>query len=237
MNPPLLDAFDAIRVINLPRRTDRRAQVQRELAALGYPPGKGKVAFFDAIEPAEPAGFDSIGARGCFLSHLAVLTEARAAGWSRVLVVEDDAMFMPALLKAQALEALCRDGDWDFLYVGHVEPPVPGPLAWLRTTGPLRCTHGYAVRSRVLPALTDYLAACLARRPGDPAGGPMHVDGAFTMFRGFHPEVVTYRASTSLIIQRSSRSDVAAPRRADALLPAWLLGPLRAAKSWLRRHG
>lgn len=232
----LLDAFDAIRVISLLRRTDRRAQVSRELAALGCPPGAGRVAFFDAIEPAAADGFDSIGARGCYLSHLAVLQQAQAAGWQRLLVVEDDAMFMPATREALALDALCRQAAWDFLYLGHVEPVVAGPLRWLPTTGPLRCTHGYAVQARVLPALTSYLAACLTRQPGDPAGGPMHIDGAFSMFRAFNPGVVTYRASQPLLVQRSSRSDVAGPGRFDSLLPGWLLDPLRAGKNWLRRH-
>ena len=59
-------------VINLPYRTDRRSEMQRELSRIGW-----NAQFFPAIRPASAGSFSSIGAHGCFLSHLAVLKAAR----------------------------------------------------------------------------------------------------------------------------------------------------------------
>jgi hypothetical protein len=60
----------------------------------------------------------------------------------------------------------------------------------------------------VLRPLHDHLEACLQRPTGHPLGSPMHVDGAYSLFRMQHPHVVTLRATPSLGGQRSSRSDI-----------------------------
>ena len=67
-----------------------------------------------------------------------------------------------------------------------------------------------AFTSPLSPLLVEYLEACLVRPPGDPVGGPMHVDGALSMFRSFHPEFITLIAQPPLASQRSSRSDISA---------------------------
>jgi hypothetical protein len=66
----------------------------------------------------------------------------------------------------------------------------------------------YGVHRSALAPLVEYLEGCLVRPPGDPVGGPMHVDGALTMFRAAHPEFITLIAQPSLAGQRSSRSDI-----------------------------
>ena len=55
-------------IINLPERIDRKREMQKQLANVGW-----GADFFSAIRPTHPDGFESVGARGCFLSHLAVL--------------------------------------------------------------------------------------------------------------------------------------------------------------------
>ncbi|HAX77040.1 MAG TPA: LPS biosynthesis glycosyltransferase, partial [Cyanobacteria bacterium UBA11372] len=45
---------------------------------------------FPAIRPDDAGDFPSIGARGCFESHLAILKQALADRLSNVLIVEDD---------------------------------------------------------------------------------------------------------------------------------------------------
>ena len=70
--------------INLDHRTDRRAEVEAELAPYFQPE---KVTRFGAIK------LDR-GALGCTLSHIAVLEMAKEKGWNNVLVLEDDAMWM-----------------------------------------------------------------------------------------------------------------------------------------------
>lgn len=229
---------DAIRVLSLPERRDRRAQVCTELARLGVRSDDPRLRVVDGVRPAEAAGFPSIGARGCFLGHLRLLRDLQACGCQRALVLEDDALPLgePAafwtLLAALPTELALA-------YPGHVEPAVPGPLRWIDCTPTqgLACTHAYVVDAGVLPALIAWLEACLTRAPGAPEGGPMHVDGAFSAFRARHPALRTLRASQSRVAQRSSASDVAAPTWAQAHLPRMLLDPLRALRNrWRRRE-
>ena len=115
----------------------------------------------------------------------------------------------PAACTAQPqLAHPLQHGGWDFAYPGHTLPDQDGPVQWRETRSPLVCAHFYGLDRRVLSGLLDYLDACEARPPGHPDGGPMHVDGAYSMFRARNPDVVTLIATTSLGGQRSSRSDI-----------------------------
>ena len=190
----MFSAFDSIRVISLPDRLDRRAQIEKQLSRVGLRVGEGSVRMFDAIRPTEDAGFPSIGARGCYLSHLQVLREALADGTKRLLVFEDDALFTREIAHAGALKSLCVSDEWDFLYPGHIMlPAIPGPLHWVPKDDWLMCTHAYAVNRRVLKPLLAYLEDALARPVGHSDGGPMHIDAAYNYFMRDHPQVLTYR--------------------------------------------
>jgi glycosyl transferase family 25 len=68
--------------INLDRRTDRRAEIEKEFAENGL-----VVERFPAIEHFS-------GIVGCGLSHIAVLKLARERGYESVMVFEDDFMFL-----------------------------------------------------------------------------------------------------------------------------------------------
>ena len=230
----IFPAFDAIRIVSLTNRLDRRAQIEREFARFHLAIGQGNVRFFDATPPRDDGGFPSVGARGCFLSHLEVLRQARDSGVARLLVLEDDALFTPAFADAGALVDFCRTDDWDFLYPGHVLPPVPGPLHWILTVGGVQCTHAYALRAAVLPGLIEFLEGILSRPPGDPEFGPMHLDAAYSIFMDRQPGIRVFRSSRSLVIQRSSKSDVAPRKHVDRFLPAGMIHFVRAVKSWLR---
>jgi hypothetical protein len=211
--PALNDYFDLIRVINLPERTDRYRQVSRQLATLGMEFVPGKVEIFAAQRPTALAGFPSLGAHGCFISHLNVLRDAQARGVESVLVMEDDCDISGKNVDTifRLAEEL-KDRKWGFVYLGHVEPlpslargEEPGLV---RFTGPLHTTHLYAAHKSTLGPLIEYLEECLLRSAGDPIGGPMHMDGALSMFRATHPEVVTLLARPTMASQRSSRSDI-----------------------------
>ncbi|CAB3746230.1 hypothetical protein GQ57_10405 [Burkholderia sp. MSh2] len=231
----LLANFDRIYVINLRARTDRRRQILRELERVGMARDDARVRFFEAVGPDDPGGFPSIGARGCYLSHLGVLREARDAGLHNVLVLEDDAVFEPALARCGAAMAdTLRHRAWDFAYVGHVEPGDADTPGWHRTDRPLVCAHCYAVNGPALEPLVAFLEACLARAPGDPLGGPMHVDGALSMFRATRHPGRTLLAVPSLARQRSSRSDIATGRWFDRAGPLRTLAAYaRSLKEWL----
>jgi hypothetical protein len=235
MTSHLLQSFDRICIINLPERADRRRAVTRELRRQGVAVDGDRVRFVDGIRPDGPGDFPSTGARGCFLSHLQVLRQARADGVQRLLVLEDDVMFTAALAHAGHLgRALVRDG-WHLAYPGHAQPPLPGPLRWEHSNAPLVCAHCYAVHGDALDALIDHLEACLVRPGGHPLGSPMHYDGALTVLRAARPDLLTLLASRSLAGQRSSRSDIIGPSWLDRLPGAGLAGWLRGAKNQWRR--
>jgi glycosyl transferase family 25 len=78
----------------------------------------------------------------------------------------------------------------------------------VRYTESIGCAHFYAIHRRILTRLLDFLETVQRRSPGDPAGGPMHYDGALATFRAQNPDVVTLIAYPCLGFQRSSRSDI-----------------------------
>jgi hypothetical protein len=208
----IFDAFDRIYVINLPERTDRLRDVMGELARAGIGRTDRRLRIFAGVRPADAGVFPSRGAHGCHMSHLGVLREAMRDGVEKVLILEDDLTVHAAALDVPAaMIAQIGAGDWDFAYPGHVEKFTPshtGGSEWQYTHAPLVCAHFYAVNGRVLPALITYLEACMLRPAGHPDGGPMHIDGAYSMFRARNPRLVTLIASPSMGGQRSSRSDI-----------------------------
>ena len=50
--------------------------MERELNKIGLPPKAGHVEFFPAVRATAVDDWPSLGARGCFLSHYAVLKQA-----------------------------------------------------------------------------------------------------------------------------------------------------------------
>jgi hypothetical protein len=207
----VFDAFERIVVINLPERTDRRRETLVELRRAGIGERDGRLSFFPGIRPRDAGLFPGIGARGCFESHLGVIAAALRDGIENVLVLEDDvALHRAACTDQPGLVAGLAAAPWDFAYLGHALPQAIAGAAvrWEPTRSPIVCAHFYGLHRRVLPDLRAYLEDCARRPPGHPDGGPMHVDGAYSMFRARNADVVTLAASPSLGGQRSSRSDI-----------------------------
>jgi hypothetical protein len=205
----------------LRRRADRRRAAEEELSRLGAAGFDASCEIMLRDPPAEAAGFPSLGAHGCFESHLAALKAARGA--RNLLILEDDILFDLAAAPAARSAFGARAGDWDIFYGGYAIAPGAEPLAGagLAEVAPdyvLRQTHCVAFAGAVIPALIDYLEAMKARPPGDPAGGPMHVDGAYSWFRRANPSVRTLVCAPPFALQRSSRSDIA-PNRAFDRVP------------------
>jgi hypothetical protein len=235
----IFDAFQRIYIVNLPSRSDRRQAILSDLANAGIVAEDPRLRIFPGVRPADAGEFPSLGARGCYMSHLSVLQEALANGLENVLILEDDLALEPAArLPQPQLVAMLREGDWDFAYPGHVEGSgdlTAAQPAWHITDQPLVCAHFLGLNRRVLPTLVDYLETCLERPAGHPDGGPMHVDGAYTMFRQRNPKVVTLICMPSLGGQRSSRSDIYFNRWFDRL-PVFreAVGVVRVAINYLR---
>lgn len=209
--------FDMLYVINLDTRTDRRREILSELAGLGVEETDPKVRFFSAVKPDDQGAFPSIGARGCFLSHLGVLKDAKNSGHGTILILEDDANIMVdgAVEFAEVMQDFYSD-TWEIGYLGHrvsQMPPAEASVSerWrlLPPATPVQTTHAMMISSRIFDDLVSYFEAMLARPAGDPAGGPMHVDGAYSWFRRDNPDVQTYVARTQYVGQRASKSDIA----------------------------
>lgn len=214
--------FDRIVVINLASRPDRRAEMQAQMRRVGLALGTAPVRLFEAVRPSDAGGFPTVGARGCFMSHLAVLREAAAAGVDRLLILEDDLDFAADIARRAPLALACAEArGWDLFYGGHeIEAAVvaDGECAEVPPATGVRTTHCIGLRGAAIARAADYLDAMLKRPAGDPGGGPMHVDGAYSWFRRAHPRLRTLAALPALGHQRASRSDIHALRWFDRVV-------------------
>ncbi|MGL4398421.1 MAG: glycosyltransferase family 25 protein [Luteolibacter sp.] len=172
-------AIDAVLVINLDHRIERwealrvesaglipGEKLHRVSAVLGSTiPGFGEAPWFGGGNRAK-----TWGARGgCVLAHRRALEMARKAGWERVLILEDDAVFDEEFSNQLAsLEAALFKSklDWDVCYLGFTEPHGPyDTLVRLSEARQLariygcKCTHAYIVtaplRDWILGQLPD----------------------------------------------------------------------------------
>lgn len=237
----LLEPVEKLFVINLESRTDRRRDMTAELARLNLSPDSSHAEFFPAFRPDQADPFPSIGAHGCFLSHLAVLRQARDEGHQAILLLEDDAAFVSDALPdiPKALSEL-RDLDWAFAYLGHriEQTLIPGPDQaktdhWraVPSTVHVETAHAVVIHERAIHLLIPYLEAMQARPAGDAQGGPMHVDGAYSWFRRAHPQMQTLVTPRQYVQQRASKSDITPQSWKDSLP---LIGWLRALRNRLR---
>lgn len=200
--------FSRIFIINLANRADRRAEISEQLGLVGLSFNSPNVSLFEAIRPADAGGFDSIGARGCFMSHLGVLREAMSL--DNLLILEDDLDFVPNIdpLVRNAIARL--PADWGIFYGGSFTDLAPSGLPLTQVPPPtsLRNAHFVAFNGPVIAPLVTYLEAILLRPPGHIDGGPMHVDGAYSRFRAENPEMKVFAAIPELGYQRPSRTDI-----------------------------
>ena len=235
--------FGTICVINLRSRPDRRIELAEQLDHIGLSFQSPHLTLFEASKPDNPAGFETAGVRGCFMSHLQVLRDAMQQGTRSVLILEDDLNFCENFNSrfdtvANWLEA----NEWGMFYGTYflAEPLVQSGAACTRVdpAQPIGTSAFVAVNGKHIGALIQHLEAMLQRAPGDARGGPMHIDGAYCWFRQSHPEVLTCLSSDPLGFQRSSRTDVQALRWFDRFAgSAWLVAKLRRWRNQSRRQG
>ncbi len=206
----IIDYFAKTAIINLAERADRRAETREEFKRAGWPIENTKADFFPAIRPMEAAGFPSVGVRGCFLSHMLAIKQAKKEHLANILIMEDDIAFIADInsIAAEALQEL-EGKKWGFLYLGHEHhSDLPSETRLEKISEPLLLAHFYAVNSTIFDRFLTFLEELLQRTPGDPAGGPMHYDGAISTFRMQNPDINTFIVLPSLGYQRSSRTDL-----------------------------
>jgi hypothetical protein len=234
----LFAMFDEVRIINLIDRSDRRQQMMDQMERLGGMPGNA--AFYEAQRPSDPAGFPNLGARGCFESHLTLLRSAQSAGVESLLILEDDFDFTRSgLQRAREIFGALGQSDWSFFYGAHPLSPegrvglsaVPGHV-------PIQTTSSSPLGGPALAALTEFFEGILKRPAGSPDYGPMHVDGAYSVFRRLHPQFATFAAFPPLGHQRSSPSDITPANRLIDRYSATrgLARSLRSTYNWLARR-
>ena len=202
------DLFEQVRIINLVDRPDRRREMVAQLDRMGAL--ASNVEFYDAHRPSKAAGFPGLGARGCFESHLSVLRAARDAQARSLLLLEDDLDFTRDGRErlSGVLDDLARRS-WDFFYGAHVlENDGRRGLLEIAADEPVMTASCLAFSGEVIPEVVDFLEGILTRPAGSPDYGPMHVDGAYTVFRMLNPDRRTFAAFPTLGRQRSSPSDI-----------------------------
>ncbi len=175
--PAFWQAIDAVLVINLDHRIERWEQLRvesqglipqeklhRVSAVLGSKiPGFGEPPWFRGGSRANTWA----GRGGCVLAHRRALEMAKRAGWERILILEDDAVFDEEFAtELDSLETPLFKSkiDWDICYLGFTEPQGPfNTLVRLSETRQLariygcKCTHAYIINSPLRDWLLDQL--------------------------------------------------------------------------------
>jgi glycosyl transferase family 25 len=235
--------FDAIYLINLRERTDRRRELEAELCSVGLLPGDPKLIWLNAVRPETSGEFPNIGAYGCFLSHLACLQAASASKHTRILIMEDDAFF-PRSAASRLRDALIRlkSSEWQIWYGGHlfVGNDRPYSQGWgtpIDRTVAIQRAHCIGFQgAATIESIRKFFELILTRPAGHIEAGPMHTDGAYTTWRSLHPEAVTRATIPEVCVQRSSRSDIATISMVDRYAVTRLIvRPLRKLRNYMRR--
>lgn len=206
--------FDKIYIINLASRADRRKEIEAQLEKINLSLHHPKVILYNAIKPLEAGEFPSIGARGCFLSHFGILQDAKNQKYQRILIFEDDLDLNKDFIeKSDLVLSELLTNDWHIFYGDHrienLSEVNIKPLKIVNSGLVIGTTNFIGFNGLVIDALVNYFEMMLTRSGGDPLGGPMHVDGAYTWFRKQHKDFITAIATPQLGYQRSSASDIA----------------------------
>lgn len=162
----MFELFDRVVVVNLPRRQDRWQRFLSRLPSdwpfrspLRFPAVDGKDV---EIPKWWTAG---AGAWGCYRSHLAVLEDCLHEHIESVLIVEDDAVFLPAFSSNVRRFVSCLPENWRWIYLGgqHIELHAGEPRKindWVYRPYNVNRTHCYAVRGReAIETLVEHLRA------------------------------------------------------------------------------
>lgn len=205
--------------------------MEAQLARVGLL-GDPRVAFFDALSFSDPGPFLRRGSHGAFMSHLALLQEAAAAGRS-VLILQDDCDFL-----LPEINDFSMPEEWDIFYGGYTASD-PQNLTESEIIG----AHFMGFSSRAAATAASYLSEYLqpgfepdpraAAQPDfNPAIRPP-IDGALVWFRRANPQLRTVFAM--LGVQRSSRTDIGDQRWFDKVVGLRVLAGF--ARRILKRAG
>jgi hypothetical protein len=200
----------AIKIIHLPHRSDRRAQCDAELAALGIAPAQ--VDFFPAKR------VDGLGAMGCALSHAMALTRFLFEDERPfILMLEDDfEVRHKAGFGANLQGLLGLQAQWDVFLLAHNEAVPIGSLGQspvVRVIG-AQTTSAYVVQRSFAPRLIRcFLESAeqlrqLRRLPAPVLRAAQHHIAPDMAWKALQTEARFLATRPALSVQRTSFSDI-----------------------------
>jgi len=216
----LYEYFDPIAIIHLPDRRDRFQSLSAELRDVGIDIRQPKVQIPHAPVPSDWDGWPSRGVYGNFLSHLGILRQALRDGLQTIWVLEDDAIFSRRMRREQqTLVETLKGREWDLCFFGHslTHELAEQPIGFVAPNADFIWAHCYAVHARVLPRLVAYLEQAVVLPEHHPEGSRLYIDGAFTLFRRFNPDVVALVYNPALSIQKGCTSSLNDPKWYDTV--------------------
>lgn len=228
---------DAVIYINLDSRKDRNDEILREIRRIGFE--ESKIHRLSAVKR-------SWGALGCALSHKAVLDFIIERGWSKVLVLEDDAGFedkdverwtngvkdINQFLESSGVED--TDSKWDVIFLGGFVRDENGPIKTdfksLWRTRNTSCAHAYIIRGKYCPKVREETTMAIQMLMKTPTNYKQYfLDNAWSPLMA---KDKWYISLPTLAFQRESYSDIEgktanseAPLRGN-VVRAWKEGTL-----------
>jgi GR25 family glycosyltransferase involved in LPS biosynthesis len=155
--------FDKIVCINLERRKDRWAEMNKQFSKHGL-----EVIRINAVN-GNPMGWtrgkdfpgNKDGALGCTASHVNVYKMAKENGWKSVLIIEDDCEFIDNLNSVFEKAISTLPEDWDLLYFGGTHRTkrgqfIPESINEYFVKGKrILTTHCYAVKDTMYDVILN----------------------------------------------------------------------------------
>lgn len=189
---------DQIFYINLKHRTDRRKEIEAEVAKMGW-----KATRFDAVRK-------PYGAYGCCLSHIGVLEIALKRGLKQVLVLEDDAIIYDIERLKEVIKNM-SNLDFDMFCLSHNTSRTRVrrdgailPSGFARATD-LITTGCYVARDHQIPKLLDEWRTAAKHLEKN---GPHNKYAVDIIWKKLQHEGRWLCANPPVIGQRASYSDI-----------------------------
>ena len=161
----LQEFVDAGYYINLDYKTGRRAKMEQMLAHYGWQNLVSRISAAQAFDHDVVCGYGTPDWKACVAacatSHAKAVRDAKEKGYSRVLILEDDAAIYedqlePAVLKLErALESLSKIPEWDVFLLGsmlldnELEMAAPGLIRVRSFNG----AHAYILNAKAFDAV------------------------------------------------------------------------------------
>ncbi len=150
-----LNRFDKIYYINLSHRQDRRDRIENQLIKLNV--RSEKIVRINAVHNLLN------GHKGCAMSHIFALQQAKNAKLKNVLILEDDMEFVEERDQIDSyIEAFFKtwESNWDVFFLAtNVFQYDPTPYSNFKRVKKSLCAHAYAVNSHYL----EHLESCFEK--------------------------------------------------------------------------